>query len=471
VSAIPELQLVPRPLFSDRADAGDALARALREHAARRDVVVLGVGRSGAPVARHVADALRAPFGMIATQKIGVPGIPELPLAAIAEGSYAAVAHSAMWQIGVPSRVVEHLAARARMSLEHRARMYHDVCAPLPVARETVILVDDGLVTGVTMRAAARAIRRRRPRRIIVAVPVASYAGAARVRPDVDDIVTLTSLETLNGVSEFFARYEPVSDDDVLMLLRGGREALADRRVSDVMRDLSDRIASPWPRADDVDREQNLQVAIRDERLSATLGAPKRDPRGLVIFAQSTASSREVFRNRYIAGRARVDGYATMRLDLLTTQERHRPGDDASLRVDISRLVDRLITVCESARRDELPGHQRIVLAGTGVGAAVALHAASRLPDRVAGIVNFAGRVELAANELRNVRLPVLLLVGANDRITARRNAEAARSFGGHATLMRIPRAGHAFEEPAVLGVAAEHVTGWLERIERRGGR
>jgi putative phosphoribosyl transferase len=471
MSAIPELQLVPRPLFSDRADAGDSLARALREYVARKDVVVLGVRPSGAPIARHVAKELRAPFGMIATHRIAVPGIPELPLAAIADGSFAVAAHSAMWQIGVPSRVVDHLAARARMSLEHRARMYHEARPPHHVARGTVILVDDGLVTGVTLRAAARAMRRRRPRRIIAAVPVASHAAAAKVRADVDDIVVLSSLETVTGVSEFYGRFESVSDEDVLMLLRTGSDALADRRVSDVMRDLSDRIASPWPRARDTDHEQNVQIAVRNERLAASLGAPKSGPRGLVIVARGPGSSRETFRNRYIAGRVRVDGYATMRLDLLTNQERNRLGDDASLRIDMARLVDRLIRVCESARRDEVPGHERIVLAGSGVGAAVALCAAARTPEGIAGVVALGSRIELAADELRNVHVPVLLIVGANDRLTARRNADAARSFGGQATLMRIPRAGHAFEEPGVLGVAAEHVTGWLERIERRRGR
>jgi dienelactone hydrolase len=258
-----------------------------------------------------------------------------------------------------------------------------------------------------------------------------------------------------------------VSDDDVLTLLRNGSDPLTDRRVSDVMRDLSDRIASPWPRAHDVDREHDLQIATRDDRLSASLGTPGADTRGLVIVAQGTSSSRESFRNRYIAGRARVDGYATIRVDLLTNQERNRPGDDALLRIDTRRLVDRLITVCESARRDAIPGHDRIVLAGSGIGAAVALCAAARTTDGIAGVVGFGSRIELAANELGNVHVPALLLVGANDRITARRNTDAVRSLGGHATLMRIPRAGHAFEEPGVLGVAAEHVTGWLERIER----
>jgi len=471
MSAIPELQLVPRPLFSDRADAGDALARALHEYRGRQDVVVLGVRPTGAPVARHVADELRAPFGMIATHRIAVPGFPELPLAAIADGSFAAVAHSAMWQIGVPSRVVEQLAARARMSLEHRARAYHDVRAPIHVARGTVILVDDGLVTGVTLRAAARAVRRRRPRRIIAAVPVASYAAVAKVRADVDDIVVLSSLETVNSVSEFYGRHEPVSDEDVLMLLRTGSDALVDRRVSDVMRDLSDRIASPWPLAHGADQEQNIQIGIRDERLSASLGASNPHSRGLVIVVRGPGSSRETFRNRYIAGRARVDGYATLRLDVFTSHERNRLGDDASLRVDVARLVDRLITVCEWARRDAIPGHERIVLAGSGVGAAVALFAAARAPERIAGVVGLASRVELAANELGNVHVPVLLIVGANDRPAARRNADVARSFGGRATSMRIRRAGHAFEEPGVLGVAAEHVMGWLERVERRRGR
>ena len=168
-----------------------------------------------------------------------------------------------------------------------------------------------------------------------------------------------------------------------------------------------------------------------------------------------------------IAGRMRLSGYATLRVDLLTDQERQRPGDDVSMHVDVAQLADRLATVCDWAARNDVPGIQWPILAGAGIGAAVALATAARMRTRAAGVIALGGRLDLISHTLSDVDAPVLLIVGVNDRAALRRNADAVRALRGKTTLIRVPRAGHTFAEPGVLGAVGEETGKWLKRVRR----
>jgi putative phosphoribosyl transferase len=469
-----------RPHFCDRIHAGQALARELRRFEWSSDVTVLGLACGGVSVAREVADALGAPLGVMVSRKIGVPGIEDVALGAVAEGSDRVVADSVAWYIGVPPHLVDRLAARERVEVERRARMYR-AGQPMPAVKgRTVILVDDGVATGSTLRAAAFAIRNSRPRRIVAAVPIASRIGAAEVRADVDELFTVITPDRFDTIASWYEDYHRVSDDEVLSQLRRRRAAIMSGRGarSDVLPDVGGRLSSAVLR-DDGRRdptERSIAISGFSAPLMADFGAAQHVPeyddtpryaraRGLVILANGGGSSRHGYRTRYMAGRFRLGGYATLRVDLLTREEQAEDG--MSIPFDIARIAGRLTSVCEWALREGLDGAHRTILVGAGTGAAAALATAARRPSRIFAVIARSGRVEMAGSLIRHVTAPVLLIVGASDRDTLQRNGEALRALPRGAVLIRVPRASQMFAEPGALGAVAEQSLRWLDRLTR----
>src|SRR5688572_32328760 len=163
-----------RPLFSDRREAGIALALKLRHFAGRNDVVVLALPRGGVPVAFEVAESLDAPLDIFLVRKLGMPGHPEYALGAIASGGVRVVSEDIVRAWGIPQSVIDTIARTEQQELERREREYRRGAALTDLAGRIVILVDDGLATGSTMRAAVAAVRQLGPARVVVAVPVGS---------------------------------------------------------------------------------------------------------------------------------------------------------------------------------------------------------------------------------------------------------------------------------------------------------
>jgi putative phosphoribosyl transferase len=462
--------------FRDRADAGAVLARSLIDYRGRTDVTVLGLARGGVPVAREVANALRVPMSVVVARKVGVPGIEEVALGAIAEGSKKVVADTVAWYLGVPSRIVDRLAARERVELERRVCLYASGLGSLDLRGRTVILIDDGLATGATVRAALRSVREKRPARVVVAVPVSSRDAAEDVRLEVDELVSVVTPARFATVASAYEDYSPVTDDDVLSLI--GRPT---RRVSPYMRDVSDRIGIALTGADgrSRDTERTIGIWAPDAAIVGDLGVPAIVPslrrgqraesvRGLVILAHGGGSSRSSYRNRYIAGRLRLSGYATLRLDLLTPDEQRVDATTGSHRFDVERLASRLASACEWAEHEGVAGAHHIVLLGSNTAAAAALETAARHPDRVFAVAARGGRVDLVADALPRVRTPVLLMVGSADRQSVRRHSDAIDRLPRGAVLVKVPRAGRQLDEPGALGFVAEHVVSWLDRLEAR---
>jgi putative phosphoribosyl transferase len=466
--------------FADRTDAGTALALSLSMFATEQDVIVLGLARGGVPIARRVADTLGTPFGVLVARKIGVPGIEEVALGAIAEGIDTIVTDSVAWYIGVPNQIVERLANNERPELERRARLYRDN-GPLPDLRgRMVILVDDGLATGSTLRAAARVIRAQRPRRLVAAVPVASALGLKELRAEVDELITVVVPENFQTVSAMYEDFATVTDEDVLALL--GRPV--DKPSSTIPRDTSDRItlAARYADGERIVRERRVEIPIRDGVIVGDLGVPRRvrdpkratyfdDVRGLAILVHGGGSSRDSYRNRYIAGRLRLNGYATLRLDLLTRDEQQRDVVDASLRFDVDRMSSRLAAACEWVLSKGIAGAFRTILVGSSTGAAVALATAAERPWRIVAVVARGGRVDLATELLPRITMPVMLIVGEEDEETLQNNRRAMRSLPRSARLVRIAGASHTFEEPGALGAVAEHAAKWLDRVSQPARR
>jgi putative phosphoribosyl transferase len=203
----------------DRADAGRKLATSLVEYAGRPDLVVLALPRGGVPVGFEVAQALRAPLDVFLVRKLGVPGHQELAMGAIASGGVRVRNQDVVNSLRIPEQVVDSVATAELRELERRERAYRDNRPPPDVRGETVILVDDGLATGSTMRAAATALRQQGPARIVVGVPVSTPETCEEFREEVDDIMCAITPEVLFGVGAWYQDFSQTTDDEVRDLL------------------------------------------------------------------------------------------------------------------------------------------------------------------------------------------------------------------------------------------------------------
>ena len=206
-------------LFRDRTEAGRALARRLTAYANRSDVTVLALPRGGVPVAFEVAKALNAPLDIFVVRKLGVPGHEELAMGAIASGGVRVINDDVMNHLGLPGAVIDAVAAREEKELTRRERAYRGVRPAPDVRGRTVILVDDGLATGSTMRAAAAALRKQQPARLIVAVPVAASQTCEEFKTEVDEIVCGETPEPFLGVGRWYHDFSQTSDEEVHRLL------------------------------------------------------------------------------------------------------------------------------------------------------------------------------------------------------------------------------------------------------------
>jgi len=206
--------------FKDRAEAGRVLAAYLDRYEDRPDVLVLALPRGGVPVAYEVAQALQAPLDLFLVRKLGVPGHEELAMGAIATGGVIVLNSGVVEGLGIPEEVVGEVAARERQELERRERAYRNGRPPPEVAGRTVILVDDGLATGSTMRAAVEALHRLQPARIVVAVPVGSAETCMGLRAEADEVVCARTPEPFHAVGLWYEDFRPTTDDEVRELLR-----------------------------------------------------------------------------------------------------------------------------------------------------------------------------------------------------------------------------------------------------------
>ena len=209
-------------IFKDRADAGRKLAARLTHYAFKEDVLVLALPRGGVPVAYEVAKELRAPLDIFLVRKLGVPGYEELAMGAIASGGVRVINEDVMRFLSITDDVIDAVAADQQTELERRERAYRDYRPPPDVKGRTTILIDDGLATGSTMRAAAAALRKQGPARIVVAVPVSARETCNEFRSQVDEIVCFFTPEPFRGVGLWYEDFTQTTDDEVRELL--GRE-------------------------------------------------------------------------------------------------------------------------------------------------------------------------------------------------------------------------------------------------------
>jgi predicted phosphoribosyltransferase len=209
--------------YRDREEAGQHLATLLGAYVGRHDVLVLGLPRGGVPVAAEVARALRAPLDVFLVRKLGVPNHEELAMGAIASGGVRVLNAHVLRQLEIPLSVVDAVAAREAEGLAHREWLYRGHNPSPIVAGRIVLLVDDGLATGSTMRAAIAALRPRGPARLVVAVPVAASATCQEVGHEADEIVCAATPEPFAAVGLWYHDFAPTTDQQVRDLLEAAR--------------------------------------------------------------------------------------------------------------------------------------------------------------------------------------------------------------------------------------------------------
>lgn len=206
--------------FRNRIEAGELLARKLRGYAHRPDVLVLALPRGGVPVARVVARHLRAPLDVFIVRKLGAPDHEELAMGAIASGGVRVLNRQVIDSLQIPAETIDAVAEREQRELVRRERTYR-AGRPAPEVRgRTVILVDDGIATGSTMRAAIQALRSQQPDRIVVATPTVAHSTYLEIRGEVDDFVAVIMPESFSGVGQWFDDFSQTTDDEVRELLK-----------------------------------------------------------------------------------------------------------------------------------------------------------------------------------------------------------------------------------------------------------
>jgi len=445
--------------FLDRSDAGKRLANRML-HLRGEDVVVLALPRGGVPVAAEVARALGAPLDVIVVRKLGVPVQPELGMGAIGEGDVRIINPEVVAITHVTDAEIATVERRERAELDRRARRFRGDRPRTPLAGRTAVIIDDGIATGSTARAACQVARAQGAARVVLAVPVAPPSACATLAADADEVVCLETPGHFLAIGEWYQDFSQTSDREVVSLLQ--RAAAAAPSPAGGPSDpggpppaaggpAPGPAAAPWG--------GEVVIAVGSARLAGHLSTPGGGA-GLVIFAHGSGSSRRSPRNRFVADVLASAGLGTLLFDLLTAEEEQ---DRANV-FDIGLLASRLGAVTRWVR--ERPGLAGAPVGyfGASTGAAAALWAAAEPGREVGAVVSRGGRPDLAMPRLAEVRSPTLFIVGALDDVVLGLNREAQRHLRCENHLAVVPGASHLFEEPGTLERAAGLARDWFTR-------
>ncbi|MBK5222138.1 MAG: phosphoribosyltransferase [Acidimicrobiia bacterium] len=421
--------------FADRHDAGRQLGARLQEEHLERPLV-LGLPRGGVPVAAEVARALDAPLDVLIVRKLGAPHQPELAIGAIGEGGVRVVEPRTIEAVGASTADLESAEATERVELERRAERYRHGRPRVSLTGRTVVIVDDGIATGSTARAACRVARSAGASRIVLATPVAPAGWAERFAGEADRFVALDEPEGFHAVGQFYVDFEQTTDDEVVELLAP---------------------TAPDPDAASTLVDEEVRIAAGSVVLEGHLTVPTEAP-GVVVFAHGSGSSRHSPRNRFVAEQLVDAGLGTLLFDLLTDAE----ADDRRNVFDVVLLGRRLVDTTEWLRARV--GHPELPVAyfGASTGAAAALCAAVEVTPPPVAVVARGGRPDLAGDRLSHVTAPTLLIVGGDDHAVIDLNRAAADELGAPVTFELIPGATHLFEEPGTLEAVAQLACRWL---------
>ncbi|MFI6769185.1 phosphoribosyltransferase family protein [Streptomyces sp. NPDC050355] len=430
-------------LFTDRTDAGQRLAEALR-HLEGEEPVVLGLPRGGVPVAFQVARALKAPLDVIVVRKLGVPYQRELGFGAIGEGGVRVISDDIVRRGRLDQSDVDSVEKAEEAELVRQAHRFRAGRPRLHLEGRTAIVVDDGIATGATAAAACEVVRAQGATRVVLAVPVAPPDAADRLRSKADEFVCLSTPFGFAAVGEWYQDFSQTPDAEVVSLLE--RAAQGEGAAAD-----SDPLADAGGGSD---LEEEVAIDAAGVRLTGDLNLPA-GAKAIVMFAHGSGSSRHSPRNRLVATALNRAGLGTLLFDLLT------PAEEANRAnvFDIETLAERLTDATDWLRgRADVP----IGYFGASTGAAAALRAAASPSADIGAVVSRGGRPDLAGPLLAGVRAPTLLIVGGNDPLVLDLNREAEAALRCETQLEIVPGATHLFEEHGALDQVADLARDWF---------
>jgi len=414
--------------FRNRQEA----ARELADVLANRNYsnpIVLGIPRGGVPMADEVARRIVGTPGVVVARKLRAPHQPELAIGAVAANGAAYVNDRLAREVGADRAYIEREIAYQAVDARQREARF-DGAHQSGIGDRTVIVVDDGIATGSTAIAALRSVRSAGAARVVLAVPVGPPETIRAMAAEADDVVCPHVERDFYAVGQFYDDFAPVTDDEV------------------------DGIVARW-RGDPGEVARRDAVVVRDGvRLAVRLATPASGhPTPVVVFIHGLGSGKDSPRNVLVAERLLAAGFATVLFDLSGHGE-----SDADPRGAAAFADDTIAVMKWTAQQAELDS-DRLVLAGSSVGAAVALEVARPASPPAAALVLRAPAIE--ARDIRAVGVPTLVVIGSHDP-RYRELAGACRLAEG-VTLEVVEGAGHLFEEPGTLERAIDATVTWLQ--------
>lgn len=429
-------------LFDDRVDAGRQMAMRL-ESFRGQDIVVLGLPRGGVPVAFEVAKALQAPLDVLVVRKLGVPFQPELAFGAIGEDGVRMLNDAVVREAHLDGDDMDTVERRERIELRRRAERFRRGRDRISLTGRIAVIVDDGIATGASARAACQVARAHGASSVVLAVPIGPDDVVARFAGYADEVVCLRTPAFFFAVGQGYRHFPQTSDEEVIALLDRARDGLAEGASAGAV--------------DPPLRDEEVTVTAGPAMVAGHLTIPE-NPTGIVVFAHGSGSSRHSPRNRYVATVLNRAGLATLLFDLLTPAEERNRANVFDIELLAGRLVDVTLWLASQPDTASLP----VGYFGASTGAGAALVAAADPRAKVSAVVSRGGRPDLAGRSLANVVAPTLLIVGGRDEVVIELNQRAQAAMPGKCELAIVPGATHLFEEPGTLEQVAKLACDWF---------
>lgn len=431
--------------FLDRRHAGHLVAQHLAGHKFERPLV-FALASGGVPLGFEVARQLHAPLEVLVIGKLTTSLHPEFGIGALAEDGHYWIDKKNAKAIGATALEIEKCLQREEAEMERKIKLFRHGQALPSVKGRLVILVDDGLATGVSAKVACHFLKRSGAQKVVLAVPVCSPKAIEGLSAEFDQVICLERPPFFYHVGQFYREFEEPSDEAVMSLLKESRDPQKNSP------------ALPKPAHFFQPGQEEVELSVKGASLRGLLTVPAM-PQGIVIFANSSSNGRTGPRNQQVAKTLGQAGIATLSMDLLTEKET----EDASYIFDITLLSSRLMVAVNFIREkmgEDLP----LGLFAVSTGAGAALTVAAELKEKVQAVVCRGGRPDLALSSLPEVTAPVLFIVGGNDTRLIQVNSECMR-FIKRAKLILVNGAGHLFEELGTLEAVSQHAQIWFDQF------